>query len=202
MGVRVWPGKWTNPTGEFRSSQDLNPRIRGNVASFVIRRYEDRVHELSDQSVPPLDAPPAIRVVNNKSTWFSDFARKAARISGQPVVCALAGGVIVVWLITGPLFGFSDTWQLVINTGTSVVTFLMVFLIQNTQDRDAEAMHIKLDELIRAMEGAHNALLNLENLTPKELDRIRSDYLRLAHEARENLQGESDDTPQQAFRAD
>jgi low affinity Fe/Cu permease len=105
--------------------------------------------------------------VKKKSSWFSDFARKAARVSGQPVVFALAGGVVVVWLISGPLFGFSDTWQLVINTGTSVVTFRMVFLIQNTQDRDSEAMHIKLDELIRAMEGAHNALLNLENFDSK-----------------------------------
>jgi low affinity Fe/Cu permease len=139
--------------------------------------------------------------VKKKSSWFSDFARKAARISGQPVVFALAGGVVVVWLISGPLFGFSDTWQLVINTGTSVVTFLMVFLIQNTQDRDSEAMHIKLDELIRAMEGAHNALLNLENLTPKELDRIRSDYIRLAKEAQEELQEQSTDTSQ-GFRGD
>ena len=139
--------------------------------------------------------------MKKKASWFSDFARKAARVSGQPVVFALAGGVVVVWLISGPLFGFSDTWQLVINTGTSVVTFLMVFLIQNTQDRDSEAMHIKLDELIRAMEGAHNALLNLENLTPKELDRIRSDYLRLAKEAQEELQEKSTDTSQ-GFRGD
>jgi uncharacterized membrane protein len=88
--------------------------------------------------------------VNKKSSWFSDFARKTARATGQPVVFALAGAVIVLWLVTGPLFGFSDTWQLIINTGTTIVTFLMVFLIQNTQNRDSEAMHIKMDELIRA----------------------------------------------------
>jgi low affinity Fe/Cu permease len=128
--------------------------------------------------------------VNKKSSWFSDFARKTARSTGQPVVFALAGVVVVVWLITGPLFGFSDTWQLIINTGTTIVTFLMVFLIQNTQNRDSEAMHIKLDELIRAIDGAHNALLNLENLGEKELDRIRADYIRLAEEAREKLLGE------------
>jgi low affinity Fe/Cu permease len=109
--------------------------------------------------------------VNKKSSWFSDFARKTARAAGQPVVFALAGAVIVVWLISGPFFGFSDTWQLIINTGTTIVTFLMVFLIQNTQNRDSEAMHIKLDELIRAIDGAHNALLNLENLGERELDR-------------------------------
>jgi low affinity Fe/Cu permease len=145
---------------------------------------------------------PVAPVVKKKSSWFSAFARKAARVSGQPLVFALAGGVVVVWLITGPLFGFSDTWQLVINTGTSVVTFLMVFLIQNTQDRDAEAMHIKLDELIRAIEGAHNALLNLENLSPQELDRIRSDYLRLAKEARGELQEEIAGSSQEGLRAE
>jgi low affinity Fe/Cu permease len=101
--------------------------------------------------------------VNKKSSWFSDFAKKTARAAGQPVVFSLAAAVIVLWLITGPFFGFSDTWQLIINTGTTIVTFLMVFLIQNTQNRDSEAMHIKLDELIRAIDGAHNALLNLED---------------------------------------
>jgi len=94
---------------------------------------------------------------------------------------------VVLWLITGPLFGFSDTWQLIINTGTTIVTFLMVFLIQNTQNRDSEAMHIKLDELIRAVEDAHNNLLNLEDLGEKELDRIRADYIKLAEAARQTL---------------
>jgi low affinity Fe/Cu permease len=122
-----------------------------------------------------------------KSSLFSGFARRTARAAGQPIVFALAAGLIVVWLITGPMFGFSDTWQLIINTGTTIITFLMVFLIQNTQNRDSEAMHIKLDELIRAMEGAHNALLNLEDLGEKELDRIRADYTKLAEKARETL---------------
>ncbi len=95
-----------------------------------------------------------------------------------------AVSVIVVWAVTGPIFGFSDTWQLVINTGTTIVTFLMVFLIQNTQNRDSEAVQVKLDELIRVMEGAHNALLNLEELDEKELDLIRVSYVKLAEEAR------------------
>jgi low affinity Fe/Cu permease len=99
-------------------------------------------------------------------------------------------------LITGPLFGFSDTWQLVINTGSSIVTFLMVFLIQNSQNRDSAAIHIKLDELIRSIEGAHNALLNLEDLDQRELDSIRADYVRLAQAAREKLQENRSGTPE------
>jgi len=140
--------------------------------------------------------------VSKKSSWFSDFARKTARAAGQPVVFALAAAVIVLWLITGPFFGFSDTWQLIINTGTTIVTFLMVFLIQNTQNRDSEAMHIKLDELIRAIDGAHNALLNLEDLGERELDRIRTDYTRLAEEARETLLEKRTGTPEVAKAED
>src|ERR1044072_3817910 len=97
-------------------------------------------------------------------TWFGRFAKQVAKGSGHPGTFAGAVALLIIWAISGPIFGFSDTWQLVINTGTTIVTFLMVFLIQNTQNRDSEAMHVKLDELIRALEGAHNALLNLEDL--------------------------------------
>jgi low affinity Fe/Cu permease len=100
---------------------------------------------------------------------------------------AVAVALIVVWLVSGPIFGFSDTWQLIINTSTTIVTFLMVFLIQNTQNRDAEAIHLKLDELIRAMKGAHNALLDLEELEEEDLDRIREQYEKLAERARGGL---------------
>lgn len=100
------------------------------------------------------------------------------------MVFTLAVGIIVVWLITGPLFRFSDTWQLVINTATTIVTFLMVFLIQNTQNRDTEAIQIKLDELIRAIKGAHNALLDLEELDESVLDAFRVKYEALAEQAR------------------
>jgi low affinity Fe/Cu permease len=123
-----------------------------------------------------------------KSTsQFTRFAKWTARAAGHPSAFVLAFSVIVVWVITGPIFSFSDTWQLVINTGTTIVTFLMVFLIQNTQNRDSEAIHIKLDELIRVMEDAHNGLLNLEELDEKELDLIRVDYVKLAEEARKAL---------------
>ncbi|MFA6217983.1 MAG: low affinity iron permease family protein [Candidatus Omnitrophota bacterium] len=118
---------------------------------------------------------------------FTRFAKWTARATGHPSAFVLAFSVIVAWVITGPIFSFSDTWQLVINTGTTIVTFLMVFLIQNTQNRDSEAIHIKLDELIRVMEDAHNGLLNLEELDEKELDLIRVDYVKLAEEARKAL---------------
>ena len=128
------------------------------------------------------------------SSRFTNFAKATSRATGRPSAFLAAGAIIAVWAVTGPLFGFSDTWQLVINTGTTVVTFLMVFLIQNTQNRDSEALQVKLDELIRATEGAHNALLNLEELEDHELDRIRLTYSQLARKARENLQRGIDDT--------
>jgi len=128
--------------------------------------------------------------------WFTRFAHQTARASGRPLTFALAVGLIVVWALMGPVFGFSDTWQLVINTGTTVITFLMVFLIQNTQNRDSEAMQIKLDELIRAVNGAHNALLDLEELEDRELDRIRASYIALAERARFGLREGRDDRGQ------
>jgi low affinity Fe/Cu permease len=106
---------------------------------------------------------------------------------GQPAAFGIALATIIVWALAGPIFGFSDTWQLVINTGTTIVTFLMVFLIQNTQNKDAEAMHIKLDELIRAIEKARNALLDLEELEEQDLERIRAEYLELAEQSRGEL---------------
>ncbi len=124
---------------------------------------------------------------------FSRFAKGMSRWAGRPVAFVTAVLIVALWLATGPLFGFSDTWQLVINTGTTVITFLMVFLIQNTQNRDAEAVQVKLDELLRATQGAHNALLDLEELEERELDAIRERYARLARQAREELrQGQPD----------
>jgi low affinity Fe/Cu permease len=128
------------------------------------------------------------------SSWFTSFAKATSRATGRPAAFVMAGAVIVVWIVTGPLFKFSDTWQLVINTGTTIVTFLMVFLIQNTQNRDSEAVQVKLDELIRAHEGAHNALLDLEELEERDLDRIRQTYSMLAKQARAELRKGISDT--------
>jgi low affinity Fe/Cu permease len=128
------------------------------------------------------------------TSWYFRFAKAAARFCGRPPVFAVAVGLIVVWLVTGPVFGFSDTWQLVINTGTTIITFLMVFLIQNTQNRDTEAIQVKLDELIRATKGAHNALLDLEELADENLDAFRTRYQALAGAARAELDQGLEDT--------
>ncbi len=128
------------------------------------------------------------------STWYSRFAKATAHFCGRPRVFAFAVFVILAWIVTGPIFGFSDTWQLVINTGTTIVTFLMVFLIQNTQNRDTEAIQVKLDELIRATKGAHNVLLDLEELEEETLDRFRARYEALAAAARAELGRGIEDT--------
>ncbi len=116
---------------------------------------------------------------------FTRFAKRTSTLTGRPMTFILAVGIILAWAVTGPLFDYSDTWQLVINTGTTIITFLMVFLIQNTQNRDTEALQIKLDELIRAQKEANNALLDLEEMDDRELDRIRETYAVLARKERE-----------------
>src|SRR5437868_3098340 len=129
---------------------------------------------------------------------FSQFAKATADFSGRPVTFGIAVSILLVWGITGPLFHFSDTWQLVINTGTTIVTFLMVFLIQNSQNRDAEAIQIKLDELIRAIDGAQNSMLDLEELEEEELERIHARYTKLAKDASSLLERREDQEPKRA----
>ena len=127
------------------------------------------------------------------TSGFQSFARHSARWTGRPSAFVFAALVILAWLISGPLFGFSDTWQLVINTSTTIVTFLMVFLIQNTQNRDSEALQLKLDELLRSTQGAHNALLDIEELSEAELDEIKQCYSHLAQKSVADLRaGKSD----------
>ena len=123
----------------------------------------------------------------HQRSWFNSFAKRAAHATGHPLAFLLAVAIIIVWAASGPFFGFGDTWQLVINTGTTIVTFLMVFLIQNTQNRDSAALQIKLDELIRVTKQAHNALLDLEELDENELEQLREKYESLAAEAKEEF---------------
>ncbi len=131
---------------------------------------------------------------SKSASVFAHFAKFTAHATGTPAAFLAALVVIVVWAATGPLFKFGDTWQLVINTGTTIVTFLMVFLIQNTQNRDTQALQIKLDELIRVTTGAHNALLDLEELEEEQLARIRTKYCGLAKAARAELGNGNVDT--------
>ena len=127
------------------------------------------------------------------SSWaqkISRFAHSVSLWTGHPIAFLLALAVVIAWIVTGPMFNYSDTWQLVIKTGTTIITFLMVFLIQNTQNRDTEAMQIKLDELIRATHGANNRLLDLEELEDRELEGFRDSYEKIAEEARRCAPGD------------
>ncbi len=122
-----------------------------------------------------------------KTSLFSTLAKYTAHAAGHPLTFCAAVLIVVVWAICGPVFGYSDTWQLVINTGTTIVTFLMVFLVQNTQNRDSAALQIKVDELIRAMQGAHDSLIKLEDMDDEELKEVQKKYEGLARRARDVL---------------
>jgi low affinity Fe/Cu permease len=132
-------------------------------------------------------------IVGRRAGGFGRAARRIAGWSGHPLAFSGAVAIVLGWALLGPVFGFSDTWQLVINTGTTIVTFLMVFLIQNTQNRDTHALQIKLDELLRVTKG-HNALMDLEELTDKELEIIRWRYLEMAEQGRHRLRSGRKDT--------
>ena len=122
--------------------------------------------------------------------WFERFARRASILTGRPAAFFTALGIVIVWLVTGPIFAFSDTWQLVINTGTTVITFLMVFLIQHSQNRDTMALQIKLADLIIAVKGAKNELATAEDLSDRELSELHTHYSRKAEEALKRLQAQ------------
>lgn len=123
--------------------------------------------------------------------FFRRFAHATAQVIGSPIAFVLAVSVVLLWMLTGPLFGFSDTWQLVINTGTTIVTFLVVFMIQNTQNRDSKAIQLKLDELLRAIDQARTGLVDLEDLSDQELERLEREFRSLRDKAR----SPNNDTP-------
>jgi low affinity Fe/Cu permease len=129
------------------------------------------------------------------ATMFHKAAQWTAKQCGKAHTFVIAIAVVILWGVSGPLFGFSDTWQLVINTGTTIVTFLMVFLIQNTQNRDTEALQLKLDELIRVSAQARNRLINLEDLTEDEMDRVKKDLTQAAARSRDDPDGLAIRTP-------
>ena len=121
---------------------------------------------------------------------FRKFARITSQAVGSSWAFILAVLIILIWAVTGPMFHYSDTWQLVINTGTTIITFLMVFLIQNTQNRDAKAIHLKLDELIKGVKGARTSMVNLEQLSDKDLERLQKEFERLHHSETRHVHGE------------
>jgi low affinity Fe/Cu permease len=169
----------------------VKSKSRGTGASGTARAASGR---------KPADSPslPSDSTSSPHSRWFPTFSRRLAALAGRGTTFAVAVLLIAAWAISGPIFHFSNTWQLVINTGTTIITFLMVFLIQNTQNRDTQALQIKLDELIRAVQGGHNALLDLEEMSEEELEEHRQRYIELAQTAKARLRrGESDeDCPQ------
>lgn len=129
--------------------------------------------------------------MNQKRSWFNQLAKAAAHRAGLPSTFFLALFIIVVWGCTGPIFHYNDTWQLVINTSTTIITFLMVFLIQNAQNRDSAALQIKLDELLRAVDKAHNSLIDLEELEEHEVNLLRKKYAEIATLARKDLRSKN-----------
>ena len=148
----------------------------------------------------PNDDSPAMPVyqAHKGKSIFTRFAEHVALYSGSSYAFLAALSVVIVWAVTGPVFDYSDTWQLVINTGTTIITFLMVFLIQNSQNRDTAALHLKLDELIRTHAKAQTALLDLEELSEEDLQKIRGEYEKLAKEARQKLHAPSENNKKAA----
>jgi low affinity Fe/Cu permease len=134
-----------------------------------------------------------MRVTAGMRRFFNLCATKISTAAGQPLTFIIAAGIIIIWAVTGPMFGYSDTWQLIINTGTTIVTFLMVFLIQNSQNRDAAAMQAKLDELLRAVDKAREKFIGIEHLTDQQIELIRSALERYAKDA-DNKDETADDT--------
>ena len=164
-------------------------RRTGASSSAKNGKPPSQVKAASRAAAEPADCEAKVSIrPNGKASWFTSFAQKTAYLAGKPMTFLLAAATIVVWAATGPLFGYSDTWQLVINTGTTIVTFLMVFLIQNSQNRDALAFQLKLDELIIKLEGAGNEIAGAEDLCDEDLEALHETYRKRAAHAHEMLE--------------
>jgi low affinity Fe/Cu permease len=149
------------------------------------------------QTAQTMAPPQKTGAGGNHHEWFSKFAHETARLSGKPLTFIAAVAVVLIWAAMGPLFNYSDTWQLVINTSTTIITFLMVFLIQNTQNRDTMALQVKLSELIIAARGAQNRLANAEELSEEELERLHKEYSTKAESTLESLERRRKHKPRQ-----
>ena len=185
------------------TSRQARPNGRQNAKpSRAGKRANGAAGTGTDSNCTPARPSPGAKPhANTKPGLFTVFAQKTAQLAGRPTTFMLAALTIVVWGMTGPLFGYSDTWQLVINTGTTIVTFLMVFLIQNTQNRDAKAIHLKLDELIRGVKGARNHLVNLEELTDDELADLQRQFEHLRTHAAKKVIEHAERAGEQAEHA-
>lgn len=162
--------------------------FRSSARNKVWHRACESKSGRQPQGLPPSDNRSAM---HPRNSWFYRASKKVSHLAGRPVTFAAAALTVLAWGLLGSVFGFSDTWQLFINTGTTIITFLMVFLIQGSQNSDTEALQIKLDELIRVQKSANNALLDLEDLDADELDKIRAEFVRLAEEKRKHADGDS-----------
>ena len=177
------------PTTTPRRSQSSAPASPNRKRGYAAKRSNGADARSTDANCAPLPpSPAAAKHSNGKPTWFTVFAQKTAQLAGRPGTFMLATAVILVWAVTGPLFGYSDTWQLVINTGTTIVTFLMVFLIQHTQNRDSLAIQVKLDELVIKLHGAGNELAGAEDLCDEDLEALHETYRKRAAQAHDTLQ--------------
>ena len=155
---------------------------------------------LATHRKPYIDAREEVRRTSGMNFWFSRFASSTAQVVGHPYIFMAAVVVLVLWAVSGPYFHYSDTWQLIINTGTTIITFLVVFLIQNTQNRDARALHLKLDELIRSHVPARNDMIDIEKLSDEELDELEKRYAAICEEnkARKAKQQSAAEQPQKS----
>ena len=159
----------------------------------------DTPRSINGHQSPLSKAREQVANTNTFNLWFSRFASKTAQIVGHPFMFLSAVVVLILWGVSGPLFHFSDTWQLIINTGTTIVTFLVVFLIQNTQNRDAKALHLKLDELIRSHQPARNDMIDIEKLSDEELDELERRYAAICGENQTRGKKEPKDRPPAAL---